>query len=65
MLRLPSIRDRFTEIAAAAEREQMSYLGFLSELVITEWENRTRRARRAPHPRGWVSPAKTVGGVLF
>jgi hypothetical protein len=30
MLRLPTIRDRFTEIAAAAEREQLSYLGSLS-----------------------------------
>jgi hypothetical protein len=27
MLRLPTIRDRFAEIAAA-EREQLSYLGF-------------------------------------
>ena len=26
MLRLPTIRDRFAEIAAAAEREQLSYL---------------------------------------
>jgi hypothetical protein len=26
MLRLPTIRDRFSEIAAAAEREQMTYL---------------------------------------
>jgi hypothetical protein len=34
MLRLPTIRDRFTEIAAAAGREQMTYLGFLSELMI-------------------------------
>ena len=33
MLRLPTIRERFAEIAAAAEREQMTYLGFLSELV--------------------------------
>ena len=44
MLRLPTIRDRFTEIAAAAEREQMSYLGFLSELVIA----RMRRPRPPP-----------------
>ena len=28
MLRLPTMRDRFAEIAAAAEREQLSYLGF-------------------------------------
>src|SRR5215207_8322296 len=43
MLRLPTIRDRFAEIAAAAEREQMTYLGFLSELVIAECDDRTRR----------------------
>src|SRR5246127_68443 len=43
ILRLPTIRDRFTEIAAAAEREQMTYLGFLSELVIAECDDRTRR----------------------
>jgi len=30
MLRLPTIRDRFAEIGAAAEREQLTYLGFLS-----------------------------------
>ncbi|MDD4868060.1 MAG: AAA family ATPase, partial [Mycobacterium sp.] len=29
ILRLPTIRDRFVEVAAAAEREQLSYLGFL------------------------------------
>ncbi len=27
-LRPPTIRDRFAEIAAAAMREQLSYLGF-------------------------------------
>jgi hypothetical protein len=31
VLRLPTIRDRFEEIAAAAQREQLSYLGFLAE----------------------------------
>src|SRR5262245_41223766 len=43
LLRLPTIRERFTEIAAAAEREQMTYLGFLSELVTAECYARTRR----------------------
>ena len=61
VLRLPTIRDRFTEIAAAAEREQMTYLGFLSELVIAECDDRTRR--RAERRR--VSLAETVGGVLL
>ena len=64
MLRLPTIRDRFEEIAAAAEREQLSYLGFLAELVIAECDDRTRR-RPTAHPRCRLSPPKTVGGVLL
>jgi DNA replication protein DnaC len=57
VLRLPTIRDRFTEIAAAAQREQLSYLGFLAELVMAECDDRDRRraARRIHHagfPRG-------------
>jgi hypothetical protein len=62
MLRLPTIRDRFAEIASAAEREQMTYLGFLSELVIAECDDRARsRAERRirdacfPRPNGWRS----------
>ncbi|MGP4104931.1 hypothetical protein [Nonomuraea sp. KM90] len=34
-LRLPTIRSQFVELAAAAPRDQMSYLGFLAELLIT------------------------------
>ena len=67
MLRLPTIRDRFTEIAAAAEREQLSYLGFLSELVIAECDGRTRRRaeRRIrdagfPAQNGWKSSPLTT-----
>ena len=65
MLRLPTIRDRFGEIAAAAEREQLSYLGFLAELVIAECDDRDPPPRRTPHPRRRVSPAKAAGGVLL
>jgi hypothetical protein len=43
VLRLPTIRDRFEEIAAAAQREQLSYLGFLAELVMAEWDDQDRR----------------------
>src|SRR2546427_11423656 len=48
VLRLPTIRDRFEEIAAAAQREQLTYLGFLAELVMAECDDRDRRraARR-------------------
>jgi DNA replication protein DnaC len=46
VLRLPTIRDRFEEIAAAAQREQLSYFGFLAELVMAECDDRRRAARR-------------------
>ena len=61
MLRLPTIRSRFDEIAAAAKREQMGYVGFLAELLLAECDDRERRrsARRvkaAGFPREkWLS----------
>ena len=59
MLRLPTIRDRFGEIAAAAEREQLSYLGFLSELVIAECDDRSRRrAERRVRDAGFPRPKR-------
>lgn len=54
LLRLPTIRDRYTDIAAAAGREQLSYLGFLAELVMAECEDRDqRRAARRIHDAGF------------
>ena len=54
VLRLPTIRDRFTEVAAAADREQLTYLGFLAELVMAECEDRDRRrAARRIHDAGF------------
>ena len=53
-LRLPTIRSRFGEIAAEAEREQLSYLGFLAELVMAECDDRTiRRTQRRLHSAGF------------
>ncbi|MEO3830353.1 IS21-like element helper ATPase IstB [Actinomadura sp. B10D3] len=43
MLRLPTIRSQFPELAEAAAREQMSYLGFLAELLMAECDDRARR----------------------
>jgi hypothetical protein len=56
MLRLPTIRDRYAEIATTAEREQQTYLGYLAELVIAECDDRDhrraeRRIRDAGFPR--------------
>ncbi|PNE39957.1 MULTISPECIES: IS21-like element helper ATPase IstB [Streptomyces] len=43
MLRLPTIRAQFPELSESAAREQMSYLGFLSELLMAECDDRARR----------------------
>ncbi|MEV0409045.1 ATP-binding protein [Actinoallomurus sp. NPDC050550] len=43
MLRLPTIRSQFGDLAEAAARDQMSYLGFLVELLMAECDDRARR----------------------
>jgi DNA replication protein DnaC len=54
MLRLPTIRDRFAELAAAAKREQLTYRGFLVELLLAECDDRDRRrAARRVHDAGF------------
>lgn len=42
-LRLPSIRSQVSQIADAAEREQLTYRGFLAELLMVECDDRDRR----------------------
>jgi len=59
-LRLPTIRARAQEMLTAAEKEQLTYRGFLAELLLAECDDRARRrsARRvkaAGFPRDkWV-----------
>jgi DNA replication protein DnaC len=48
MLRPPSIRKEFSDIAERALKEQMSYRGFLAELMTAECDD---RARRRSEPR--------------
>src|SRR3954466_13908544 len=43
MLRMPTIRNSFTDYADRAGREQMSYKGFLAELLLAECDDRARR----------------------
>ena len=47
-LRLPTVRSRFAEMLTAAEKEQLTYRGFLAELLLAECDDRDRRrsARR-------------------
>jgi DNA replication protein DnaC len=42
-LRLPTIRTKVDEITTAAAREQLSYWGFLAELLLAECDDRDRR----------------------
>jgi len=42
-LRLPTMRARFAELADAAERQQLTYRGFLAELLMSECDDRDRR----------------------
>src|SRR4051812_3791744 len=57
LLRLPTFRDRYTEIADAAGREQLSYRAFLSELLLAECDDREqRRAARRVHEAGFPRP---------
>lgn len=42
-LRLPTMRGQFGEVADAAAREQMTYRGFLAELLMAECDDRTGR----------------------
>ncbi len=61
VLRLPTIRDQFAEAADKAEREQLTYRGFLAELLMAECEDRDRRraerqVRGAGFPRAkWLA----------
>ncbi|SDK79872.1 hypothetical protein SAMN05421874_111138 [Nonomuraea maritima] len=43
MLRLPTVRTQFPDLAEAAAREQMSYRDFLAELLMAVCDDRARR----------------------
>lgn len=43
-LRLPTIRAGVDEATTAAQKEQLSYQGFLAELLLAECDDRDRRS---------------------
>jgi hypothetical protein len=56
MPRLPTVRTQFPEMAEAAAREQMTYRGYLAELLMAECDDRAgrrseRRIKTAGFPR--------------
>ncbi len=57
LLRLPTFRDRYSEFADSAGREQLSYRAFLSELLLAECDDREqRRAARRIAEAGFPRP---------
>jgi len=59
ILRLPTIRGRFADVAAAASRQQASYKAFLVELLAIECEDReTRRRTRLVREAGFPRPKR-------
>ncbi len=43
LLRLPTIRGQFGDLAEAAARDQQTYRGLLAELLMAECDDRARR----------------------
>jgi len=65
LLRLPTMRERYAEIADAAGREQLSYRAFLAELLLAECDDRdARRALRRIHEAGFPR-TKTLADFDF
>lgn len=65
-LRLPTIRAVLDEALLVAGKEQLSYQGFLAELLLAECDDRDRRSSilrvksaNFPAINGWVTSATT------
>lgn len=65
MLRLPTIRAQFEQIADDAAREQMSYRGFLAELLMAECDDRARRrSERRIRAAGFLAKNRCAASTL-
>ncbi|MEV1093468.1 ATP-binding protein, partial [Streptomyces microflavus] len=64
LLRLPSIRNEFNEIADRAVKDQMTYRGFLAELLMTECDDRARRRSERRIKAAGFPRDKTVSYVV-
>jgi IstB-like ATP binding protein len=66
ILRLPTVRDRYGEVAGIALRQQASYKGFLTELLSLECDDReTRRRARLVREAAFPRPKRIeLSGVL-
>jgi DNA replication protein DnaC len=60
LLRLPTVRTQFPELAAAAAREQMTYRGYLAELLMAECDDRARRRSERRIKAAWFPRDKSL-----
>jgi DNA replication protein DnaC len=65
LLRLPTIRAQFPELAEAAAREQMTYRGYLAELLMAECEDRARRRSERRIKAAGFPREKSLGSFDF
>jgi DNA replication protein DnaC len=65
MLRLPTIRAQFPDVADAAAREQLSYRGFLAELLLAECDDRARRRSERRIKAAQFPRQKSLHGFEF
>jgi DNA replication protein DnaC len=65
MLRLPTMRSQFADLADQAAREQMSYRGFLAELLMAECDDRARRRSERRIKAAWFPRQKLLLGFDF
>ena len=56
-LRLPTIRSLVDEALAVAKKEQLTYQGFLAELLLAEVDDRDRRSSIRRRNCGGVCPS--------
>jgi hypothetical protein len=66
MLHLPTIHTQFPDLADAAAREQMSYRGFLAEILMAECDDRARRrSERQIKAAGFPRLSRTTRSIAI
>ncbi|CAM5592285.1 hypothetical protein SALBM311S_03231 [Streptomyces alboniger] len=63
LLRLPSIRNEFNNIADRAVKDQMTSRGFLAELLMTECDDRARRRSGTTHQSSRFPTEEVTSGL--
>ena len=64
-LHLPTVRAEATRLAEIAQRNRLSYLAFLAEILSAEVDDRAERRReRQSHSRTLITTARRTSAVM-